>query len=110
MQWQEISKGRVQLLNEYGPTEATVVATIHEVTGTGLGAEPREVPIGSRSPMCRHTPRSRLESGTDWRPRRAVRRRGRCGQRLSPSSGSDSREFYTKSLQSEAGRATLPHG
>jgi amino acid adenylation domain-containing protein len=45
-QWQRASNGRVRLLNEYGPTEATVVATTHEVGVAGLVTESREVPIG----------------------------------------------------------------
>ena len=42
-EWHKCSRGRVRLLNEYGPTEATVVATTHEL---GAGAQSREVPIG----------------------------------------------------------------
>ena len=46
VQWQRVSKGRVRLLNEYGPTEATVVATTHDVADSELVTEAREVPIG----------------------------------------------------------------
>ena len=42
-EWHKCSRGRVRLLNEYGPTEATVVATTHELDA---GAQSREVPIG----------------------------------------------------------------
>ncbi len=45
--WSRGAGGRVRLVNSYGPTEATVAATIHEHPGT---ADPlhgrREVPIG----------------------------------------------------------------
>ena len=45
VQWQRASRGRVRLLNEYGPTEATVVATIHDVPDSNI-TELREIPIG----------------------------------------------------------------
>jgi amino acid adenylation domain-containing protein len=48
--WRERFGGRVRLVNTYGPTEATVVATLcdlHEPHGEGEGAaNPRHVPIG----------------------------------------------------------------
>ena len=45
VQWQRASRGRVRLLNEYGPTEATVVATTHDVADSDV-TESREIPIG----------------------------------------------------------------
>jgi amino acid adenylation domain-containing protein len=46
-QWQGQSSGHVRLLNTYGPTEATVVATMWELAGAAqAGALLREVPIG----------------------------------------------------------------
>src|SRR5262249_42001582 len=45
-QWQACSQGRVRLLNEYGPTEATVVATTHEISGFPPNAAHCDVPIG----------------------------------------------------------------
>jgi aspartate racemase len=47
VQWQETVGDRVRLLNTYGPTEATVVATTWEANGANPIAEsPRQVPIG----------------------------------------------------------------
>ncbi len=45
--WRELFGGRVRLANTYGPTEATVVATLCELQGgDGAAAGPRHVPIG----------------------------------------------------------------
>ncbi|MGH9374476.1 MAG: amino acid adenylation domain-containing protein, partial [Vicinamibacterales bacterium] len=46
--WAAYVQGRVPLMNGYGPTEATVVATVYRVEdGTnGTGSPPPEVPIG----------------------------------------------------------------
>ncbi|HEU0016458.1 MAG TPA: amino acid adenylation domain-containing protein [Longimicrobium sp.] len=41
-QWRRITGGRIRWLNSYGPTEATVTATVHEPAGPAEG----EVPIG----------------------------------------------------------------
>ncbi|HWK89892.1 MAG TPA: AMP-binding protein, partial [Longimicrobium sp.] len=41
-QWRRIAGARVQWLNSYGPTEATVTTTVHEPAGPAEG----EVPIG----------------------------------------------------------------
>ena len=47
MAWQQHVGPRVRLLNTYGPTEATIAATICDLTSTELSNEPlREVPIG----------------------------------------------------------------
>jgi aspartate racemase len=43
--WQQHVGQRVRLINTYGPTEATVVATMCELSGT-VEATSREVPIG----------------------------------------------------------------
>ncbi|MGH7773246.1 MAG: amino acid adenylation domain-containing protein, partial [Candidatus Binatia bacterium] len=46
-QWQQCVSKRVRLLNTYGPTEVTVVATMCElVRTTQTSASPQEVPIG----------------------------------------------------------------
>ncbi|MEL7400422.1 MAG: amino acid adenylation domain-containing protein, partial [Pseudomonadota bacterium] len=46
-QWQQITKGRdVRLLNTYGPTEATVVATFYEVASDWQYVPGIDVPIG----------------------------------------------------------------
>jgi amino acid adenylation domain-containing protein/non-ribosomal peptide synthase protein (TIGR01720 family) len=42
-EWLSYVDGRVQLVNGYGPTEATVVATVHRLTEAGSAGE---VPIG----------------------------------------------------------------
>jgi amino acid adenylation domain-containing protein len=47
--WQKIVDGRARLVNTYGPTEATIVATMCELPGKASadgGASPRDVPIG----------------------------------------------------------------
>lgn len=45
--WCEHTGQQVQLLNTYGPTEATIVSTMSELSGPDAAAEPlREVPIG----------------------------------------------------------------
>ncbi|MGG7600164.1 amino acid adenylation domain-containing protein [Pseudomonas sp. WC1] len=45
--WQLAGLGHVRLLNTYGPTEATVVSTIHDCTGLGHEAVSwRGIPIG----------------------------------------------------------------
>jgi len=50
-QWQQCVDGHVRLLNTYGPTEATVVATMWESNGTAQVDESlREVPIGRPIP------------------------------------------------------------
>jgi amino acid adenylation domain-containing protein len=47
IQWQGTAGGEIRLLNTYGPTEGTVVATIEDLTEwTPLLASAREVPIG----------------------------------------------------------------
>jgi amino acid adenylation domain-containing protein len=47
LQWQRYSRGGVRLLNEYGPTEATVVATSQDLTEFVQDADSlTEVPIG----------------------------------------------------------------
>ncbi|MEL6605585.1 MAG: amino acid adenylation domain-containing protein, partial [Cyanobacteria bacterium J06614_10] len=46
-QWQQIARGRnVRLLNTYGPTEATVVATFYEVSASWQYLPGADVPIG----------------------------------------------------------------
>jgi len=45
--WQSRVGQQVQLMNTYGPTEATIVATMHRILGSKeAGTTPREVPIG----------------------------------------------------------------
>ena len=45
--WQQAGLGHVRLLNTYGPTEATVVSTIHDCTGlTAQDVSWRGMPIG----------------------------------------------------------------
>ena len=49
--WQEHVSPQVQLVNTYGPTEATIVATMYRVPGSAeAGVPPREVPIGRPIP------------------------------------------------------------
>ncbi len=44
--WQRATAGRVRLVNSYGLTETTIVATVWEDTGRALGKDWRAVPIG----------------------------------------------------------------
>ncbi len=44
--WSDIARGRVALLNAYGPTEATITATVYEPPGGWLGGRRPLVPIG----------------------------------------------------------------
>jgi amino acid adenylation domain-containing protein len=46
IRWQKIVGKQVQLLNTYGPTEATIVATNCDLTHTLLNDDRQEVPIG----------------------------------------------------------------
>ncbi|GAB4213801.1 MAG: hypothetical protein OHK0022_51400 [Roseiflexaceae bacterium] len=48
--WQQHVGARVRLLNTYGPTEATVVATVYEVPPAPAASEQHEVPIGRPLP------------------------------------------------------------
>ncbi|HYD81466.1 MAG TPA: amino acid adenylation domain-containing protein, partial [Paucimonas sp.] len=50
--WREAGLAHVRLLNTYGPTEATVVATIHDCAGhvTGKLPKPTQMPIGRALP------------------------------------------------------------
>lgn len=49
--WQEYVSPEIQLVNTYGPTEATIVATMYQVPGSPkAGAPLREVPIGRPIP------------------------------------------------------------
>lgn len=50
IQWNNVTGGSVRLLNTYGPTEATVVATTAELNGTGISDT---VPIGVPLPGVR---------------------------------------------------------
>lgn len=50
-EWQEHVSPEVQLINTYGPTEATIVATLFRVPGSAkAGAPLRELPIGRPIP------------------------------------------------------------
>lgn len=45
--WQRATQGRIRLINTYGPTEATVIATLHEVEPQGnLTRTQPTIPIG----------------------------------------------------------------
>ena len=44
--WQRATQGRVRLVNSYGLTETTIVATVWEATNEALGEGWRAVPIG----------------------------------------------------------------
>ncbi|HSF38869.1 MAG TPA: amino acid adenylation domain-containing protein, partial [Thermoanaerobaculia bacterium] len=48
--WGRGPGARVRLVNAYGPTEATIAATIHEHPGTASALPRREVPIGRPLP------------------------------------------------------------
>ena len=48
--WQKLGLDRVRLLNGYGPTEATITSTIHEVRNATNWQTMREVPIGRPLP------------------------------------------------------------
>jgi nonribosomal peptide synthetase MxcG len=48
--WRDVAGDRVSLLNTYGPTEATVVATVATLAGPGALSSGEEVPIGRPLP------------------------------------------------------------
>ncbi|RJQ44371.1 MAG: amino acid adenylation domain-containing protein [Nitrospiraceae bacterium] len=48
--WQQFAGPRIRLLNTYGPTEATVVATLFDLTSWNLPGEAKEIPIGRPTP------------------------------------------------------------
>ncbi|MFP5287041.1 MAG: amino acid adenylation domain-containing protein, partial [Thermoanaerobaculia bacterium] len=48
--WVAWGKSGVRLVNAYGPTEATIAATVYEHPGPGAAAPEREVPIGRPLP------------------------------------------------------------
>jgi amino acid adenylation domain-containing protein/non-ribosomal peptide synthase protein (TIGR01720 family) len=48
--WAAWGKTGVRLVNSYGPTEATIAATVYEHPGPGAAAPEREVPIGRPLP------------------------------------------------------------
>jgi amino acid adenylation domain-containing protein len=51
--WETLTGGRVQLVNHYGPTEATVAASIELAFGGETVAEPVNLPIGRPLPNVR---------------------------------------------------------
>ncbi len=51
--WHRLFGGRVRLVNSYGPTEATVVATLADLGGGGPEPGSRYVPIGHPLPTAR---------------------------------------------------------
>ncbi|MDA0634427.1 amino acid adenylation domain-containing protein [Nonomuraea sp. MCN248] len=51
--WQRVTRGRCALFNHYGPTEATVCATVHRVDGTDDLGDLGRVPIGTPLPHVR---------------------------------------------------------
>ncbi|MFG1944018.1 amino acid adenylation domain-containing protein [Nonomuraea sp. NPDC048826] len=51
--WQRLTRGRCALFNHYGPTEATVCATVHRVDGTDEVDDLGRVPIGRPLPHVR---------------------------------------------------------
>ncbi|MBN9685533.1 MULTISPECIES: myxochelin non-ribosomal peptide synthetase MxcG [unclassified Corallococcus] len=50
VRWKDVADDRVRLLNTYGPTEATVVATVAEIAGPDALPSSDEVPIGRPLP------------------------------------------------------------
>ncbi|MGI5282053.1 non-ribosomal peptide synthetase [Nonomuraea polychroma] len=51
--WQRLTRGRCALFNHYGPTEATVCATVHRIGGTDELGDQGRVPIGTPLPHVR---------------------------------------------------------
>ncbi|MEV4104690.1 amino acid adenylation domain-containing protein [Nonomuraea sp. NPDC049649] len=51
--WQRLTRGRCDLFNHYGPTEATVCATVHRIGGTDELGDLGRVPIGRPLPHVR---------------------------------------------------------
>ncbi|WP_188189738.1 non-ribosomal peptide synthetase [Nonomuraea sp. SYSU D8015] len=51
--WQRVTRGRCALFNHYGPTEATVCATVHRIGGADELGDLGRVPIGTPLPHVR---------------------------------------------------------
>lgn len=51
--WNQIMKGKVQLYNLYGATEATILSTVHKIEGSGENSLKETVPVGKPIQMCR---------------------------------------------------------
>ncbi|MEU4580080.1 amino acid adenylation domain-containing protein [Nonomuraea sp. NPDC023979] len=51
--WQRLTGGRCALFNHYGPTEATVCATVHRIGGADELGDAARVPIGTPLPHVR---------------------------------------------------------
>ncbi len=98
---------QASLFNEYGPTEATVWATVSECepgqwrdccADWAPHRQHATLPTGSESAAC-----------PNWSSRRVVHRGGWRGTGLSQSAGAYRREFHSESFRVQVQSATLSH-